>query len=25
LQDVKEGNVLNFDDARQKFFNKWAK
>jgi hypothetical protein len=25
LQDVKEGKVLNFGDAKQKFINKWDK
>jgi hypothetical protein len=25
LQDVKEGRVLNFSEAKQKFFDKWEK
>lgn len=25
LQDVKEGKVLNFSDAKQKFVSKWDK
>jgi hypothetical protein len=24
LQDVKEGRVLDFKEAKQKFFDKWA-
>jgi hypothetical protein len=25
LQDVKEGRVMNFSQAKQKFINKWGK
>lgn len=25
LKDVEEGKVLDFKDAKQKFFDKWAK
>ena len=25
LQDVKEGRVMNFSEAKQKFFDKWEK
>lgn len=25
LQDAKEGRVLDFGEAKQKFFDKWAK